>query len=352
MSLAPPTVDTSHISARIAAIRQRFEPARTSGPTTTLDARSAFDGIMQAAVNQGASGWQDVLDTTARADGGPVGDAAVDTAMQYLGVPYLWGGTDPDVGLDCSGFVQLVYRSLGVELPRVSRDQATAGVAVPSIEDARPGDLIAFGEPVDHIAIYVGDGKIIHAPRSGDVVKVTDIHRTPTAIRRIETGPASLDAAGSAATPLATLGALRATTTGSSVTGVAILRDPAVARYAPLFEQAGARHGVDPALLAAVAKVESNGNPDAVSSAGARGLMQFMPATAHGYGIDPLDPAQAVDAAARMLNEQRAALGTLELALAAYNAGPGAVRRHGGIPPYPETRNYVRKVMSHLTGAS
>jgi len=76
--------------------------------------------------------------------------------------------------------------------------------------------------------------------------------------------------------------------------------------------------------------------------------MQFMPATAAGYGIDPMDPAQAIDAAARMLAEQRSSLGTLELALAAYNAGPGAVRRYGGIPPFTETRNYVQKVMSLL----
>ena len=129
------------------------------------------------------------------------------------------------------------------------------------------------------------------------------------------------------------------------------LRDPAVARYSHLFVQAGQKHGIDPSVLAAVAKVESGGNASAVSPAGARGLMQFMPATARGYGIDPLDPAQAVDGAARMLTEQRNAFGTLELALAAYNAGPGAVRRHGGIPPYSETRSYVRKVMS-LVNAS
>jgi hypothetical protein len=269
--------------------------------------------------------------------------------MEYRGIPYLWGGTDPEVGLDCSGFVQHVFDQLGIDLPRVSRDQAKAGVEVPSLAEAKPGDLIAFGSPVDHIAIYLGDNKIIHAPRTGEVIKVTDIHRTPTAIRRLGT----TEAAGAAlpASGLGGLGGVGGLGAPGAAGGSAVLGDPAVARYSDLFVQAGRRHGLDPSILAAVAKVESGGNPAAVSPAGARGLMQFMPATARGYGIDPMDPAQAIDGAARMLTEQRNAFGTLELALAAYNAGPGAVRRHGGIPPYSETRNYVRKVMS-LVNAS
>jgi soluble lytic murein transglycosylase-like protein len=121
--------------------------------------------------------------------------------------------------------------------------------------------------------------------------------------------------------------------------------------YDALFAAAGARHGIDPRILSAVARVESNYDPNAVSSAGARGLMQFMPATAAGMGIDPLDPAQAIDGAARYLTTQMRDFGSLELALAAYNAGPGAVRRHGGIPPYAQTQNYVAKVMSILNGA-
>lgn len=338
------TVGGASVASRIASIRQRFEPVRPARvATTTPDTAIAFAEMMSA-LGQSAGGT-DVLGSlraplgsvdAAAADGGDLGAAAVRTAMEYQGVPYLWGGTDPNVGLDCSGFVQLVYRELGIELPRVSRDQARQGEAVPSLAEARPGDLIAFGTPVDHIAIYVGDGKIIHAPRSGEVVKVTDIHRTPTAIRRITPSgdPSKLNgfpgvvATGSASSP--------------------ILRDPAVSRYADLFVRAGARHGIDPSVLAAVAKVESGGNAGAVSPAGARGLMQFIPSTARAYGIDPLDPAQAIDGAARMLTEQRNAFGSLELALAAYNAGPGAVRRHGGVPPYTETQNYVRKVMSLL----
>ena len=91
-----------------------------------------------------------------------------------MGVPYVWGGRSPK-GLDCSGLVQRAYRDLGIELPRVSYDQAKVGTKVDSIEQARPGDLVAFGSPVDHIGIYVGDGKFIHAPRAGKSIRVDDM---------------------------------------------------------------------------------------------------------------------------------------------------------------------------------
>jgi soluble lytic murein transglycosylase-like protein len=127
---------------------------------------------------------------------------------------------------------------------------------------------------------------------------------------------------------------------------------PAGTPYADLFESAGAAHGIAPRLLAAVAKVESGFNPSAVSSAGARGLMQFMPATAAGMNVNPMDPASAVDGAARLLRGHLERFGSMDLALAAYNAGGGAVSRAGGIPPYPETQAYVRKVLALAGGAS
>lgn len=124
---------------------------------------------------------------------------------------------------------------------------------------------------------------------------------------------------------------------------------PASVPYAAEFEASGAAHGVDPALLAAVAQTESGFNPDVVecrrdSSAGARGLMQFMPGTAAGYGIDPCDPAQAIDAGARMLAGLHEQFGDWDLALAAYNWGPANVKRNGRNGWPPETRNYVNKV--------
>lgn len=126
---------------------------------------------------------------------------------------------------------------------------------------------------------------------------------------------------------------------------------PAAARqHVPALVSAGDATGVDPRLLAAVAWTESGFSATARSGAGAVGLMQLMPATARGLGVDPSDPAQSALGAARYLAEQlRAQDGRLGVALAAYNAGPGAVRRYGGIPPYEETQNYVRTVLSRYT---
>lgn len=119
--------------------------------------------------------------------------------------------------------------------------------------------------------------------------------------------------------------------------------------YDGLIAAAAQRHGIDPALLHGLVRAESNFNPNAVSSAGAQGLCQLMPGTAAALGVtDPFDPAQSLDGGARYLRQQLDAFGgDPTLALAAYNAGPGAVRRHGGVPPYAETQAYVRKVLAY-----
>lgn len=100
--------------------------------------------------------------------------AIVNKAYQYLGVPYVWGGTSPS-GFDCSGFTQYVYRSQGVSLPRVSGDQASSGTYV-SIANAQPGDLLYFGQSrVTHVGIYIGNGRMIHAPSPGKSVMISSI---------------------------------------------------------------------------------------------------------------------------------------------------------------------------------
>ena len=109
---------------------------------------------------------------------------AVDVAQQYLGVPYVWGGESPS-GFDCSGLVQYVYGRLGIDLPRTAAEQAQVGQPVASLADSRPGDLLAFHDPVDHIGIYAGNGLMVVAPKTGDVVKVQNVYEEPTAIRRI-----------------------------------------------------------------------------------------------------------------------------------------------------------------------
>jgi hypothetical protein len=123
---------------------------------------------------------------------------------------------------------------------------------------------------------------------------------------------------------------------------------PAGTDLVGLVEQAARRHGLDPALVLAVVSVESGFRPEAVSPKGAQGLMQLMPRTAASLGVeDALDPEQNLDAGVRHLEMLvRLYGGDLTRALAAYNAGQGAVARHGGVPPYRETRAYVRRVLA------
>ena len=117
---------------------------------------------------------------------GVAGRSVVETARQYLGVPYVWGGESlGEGGLDCSGLVQLVYSAHGVDLPRVARDQMRQGTEVGSLAEARPGDLVVQ-RGGKHIGIYVGDGQMIHAPKPGRTVEITDVtDASVTTIRRV-----------------------------------------------------------------------------------------------------------------------------------------------------------------------
>jgi cell wall-associated NlpC family hydrolase len=311
------------VQSRISEIQARFLTAPRPAAAADWTAAAAAAGL----TGTGATSATPPGTAGSGSEGSALEDRAVAEARRYLGVPYLWGGTDPAKGLDCSGFTQLVYGNLGIDLPRTSSQQATAGRPVASLADARPGDLVFFDHDgsrpgIDHVGIYVGDGKMIAAPQAGEVVKVQNVGN-PAVIRRV--------------LPAESASAASAPASAVSLSGVP---------YADLFTRAGSRHGVDPALLAAVAQQESGFDASAVSPAGAQGLMQFMPATAKGLGVSPFDPASAVDGAARYLAELTERFGSTELGLAAYNAGPGTVSRYGGIPPYAETQNYVRSVMS------
>jgi len=124
---------------------------------------------------------------TVPASGAATGNDVVAMAKKYIGVPYVWGGTNPATGMDCSGFTQRVFKDLGIEIPRVVSDQMRQGTPVASLAEAKPGDLlVSFGG--DHISIYLGNGKAIDAPVPGKTIQIRDAWEQQsnlTSIRRL-----------------------------------------------------------------------------------------------------------------------------------------------------------------------
>jgi cell wall-associated NlpC family hydrolase len=98
---------------------------------------------------------------------------AASIALQYLGIPYQWGGASPSSGFDCSGFVMYVYAQLGLQLPHFAAGQYGFGQAVPR-DQLQPGDLVFF-DGLSHVGIYLGNGQLIHAPHTGDVVRIASL---------------------------------------------------------------------------------------------------------------------------------------------------------------------------------
>lgn len=166
---------------------------------------------------------------------------------------------------------------------------------------------------------------------------------TPNASPTLGYQPATLGYAAPTSYPTQ----LAAASESAAASSSAIASGPRL--YESLIQQAALRNGVEPALLKGLIEQESGFDPNAHSSAGALGLTQLMPSTAVSLGVrNPLDPTEAVEGGARLLGELlRQFGGNVSDALAAYNAGAGAVQRYGGVPPYPETEAYVSKVLAN-----
>lgn len=144
-----------------------------------------------------------------------------------------------------------------------------------------------------------------------------------------------------AAVTTSTMSATSAATGQVGVAGSVSASTP----YAAEFEAAGARHGIPAKVLASIGYVESRFQLDAVSSAGAVGMMQFLPSTAAGMGVDPHDPSSAIDGAARYLRHALDRFGSLDQAIASYNVGPGAIARAGGVQPGSQAERYLQQVL-------
>jgi cell wall-associated NlpC family hydrolase len=342
------------------------------GPADSTEPGSAQAKDAQAAAKSTGYAAGGIIDAHGKVQ------AMISAALQLAArnVPYVWGGTSAN-GVDCSGLIYYAAHAAGItDWKRyVASDYGKMGTRV-TAQDARPGDIVYYDEGggAGHVGIYLGNGMMVAAPQTGQNVQVQRVYGTPTGYQRIFTDSAF----GTTATPgggqtynyngqsynpapsvtqtlydngfdnmnsnrLANYGRAEpgATSYGGGTLGGSLKGG---IPFAATFQSAGAMYGVPPALLAAVAHQESGFNTQARSSSGAVGLMQFMPATAAGLGVNPLDANSSINGAARYLSGLYHEFGSWSLALAAYNAGPGTVRRYGGIPPYGETQRYVANV--------
>ncbi len=192
-----PSTDAAVIT-RLSNGQQMNIITKTGGEWFKIDLGGTIGYVHASYVVASRNGTPVVYDKTAdmsvqTAEGTEKGQLVVATAKKYLGVPYVWAGTSP-AGFDCSGLVQYVFREMGVSINRVAADQTAHGVPV-TLQNLLPGDIVFFHNTsrytrINHVGIYVGDGQFIHAPQTGDVVKISPLDsgyyaRTFVTARRI-----------------------------------------------------------------------------------------------------------------------------------------------------------------------
>jgi peptidoglycan DL-endopeptidase CwlO len=179
MSMTDAISTISQIQATLTRLNTGGAPvSTTSAPNAATSATSAATSaaFAQTLAAAGTPAFQSVTELSGAAPGTgtATGAAIAADARKYLGVPYVWGGTDAKTGLDCSGLVQRVYKDLGIDLPRVAIDQGKAGTAVPNLAAAQPGDLLVMNGG-QHIGIFMGNNQYIHAPAPGQRVRIENI---------------------------------------------------------------------------------------------------------------------------------------------------------------------------------
>ena len=202
-----PLVDALARVQQIQATLTRFQPT-----TSSTASASAFNSVLATTTVEGSASALGASTTPSATEGstatanGVSGSDIVDAAKKYIGVPYVFGGEDA-TGMDCSGLVQRVLADLGIDAPRVVSTQQNLGVAVSSLADAQPGDLIVTHN-ADHIVIYAGNNQIIHAPYAGRDVSLQKNYLTDAdikTIRRVTVEPTAVATSTAAASATADL---------------------------------------------------------------------------------------------------------------------------------------------------